>query len=258
MNSFQSYDTFRLKKFLKRKPTIEVGDKLGFSYYLFDEVDYFNYVFFSSKEYNAAELSEVFLKYKKIEKNVVKIIFPLGEVFNYRKLIDFSSTVKEIVCLERQILNGECISKVESVLRKVNDKEEVYSFTKIYLEGFGSEVKDVLEVTKNFCLLFESKKVDFYFIIQKKKIAGVCVNYYEKKHVLLAACTIRKAYRNCGLQKKAIDERVFLGREKGYESFSCWAYKGGISHQNLLKSKFFNYSVYEECISKPLDELVKN
>ena len=129
-------------------------------------------------------------------------------------------------------------------------------FTEVYLKGFGSINQDIVDVALNFRYVMDSDQVDFFFVIEKGQIAGVCVNYYGERSVFLAGCAILDPYRNNGLQKKAIDARVYIGREKGYSLVTSWAYKNSVSHENLMKSNLRNYSFYGECLSKPLESVI--
>lgn len=64
MENFLNYDQFRLSQYKNRKEQIDFGETNSYYYYRFDEVDYFNYLFFKTTSYNSQELLDLFSKYQ--------------------------------------------------------------------------------------------------------------------------------------------------------------------------------------------------
>ncbi len=255
MDTFQTYDLFRLSKYKKRKSQIDFGQYDDFTFFRFNEVDYFNYVLFKDIQKTTFEqLYPIFNSYYLDNKEAIKLIYPVHLKDELSKYIGTGSS-KKIACVKRN-LNNDFELESDNILHKVTTTEELFIFTEIYLKGFGSN-SAIEEVELNFELLKESTQNDLFLIMWEGEIAGICVNFYCKNHVLLAICTIKEEFRNLGLQKKAIHERMLIGCSKGYKIFTSFTYKDSVSHQNMLKSKFYNYATYEESISKPLENLIK-
>ena len=256
MNTFEMYDLFRLKKFKNNKPQIDFEVKKAFTFFLFDEVTYFNYIFFKTKSYDNGHLIQTLINFRKSGRESIKIIFPMAYRDDYLKLIDNKAPLNEIVCVKRVFLNGDTVNGSVGLLKKVVSRSELKLFTELYLIGFDSENKDIEGVASNFKHLLDSEQIEFFFIIHAGAIAGVCASHYGEVHVFLAACAILPAYRSKGLQVKAINARLKRGRERRYSTFHSWAYSDGASHKNLLKSNFLNHSKYGECVSKPLEIII--
>jgi len=256
MNTFQTYDLFRLLNFKKRKHTIEFGETDSLVYYRFDEVDYFNYVLIKSFPIAKREFIDILSIYVNNKRKVVKFIFPIKYKTKVQSLIGLDSFFHEIICVEKFVLKKE-VSKISyQYLLPVKTETNILLYTKLYLEGFNSNKTNVKDVAKNFKLLLDTGKVDLFLIINNSKIAGVCSNFYNDDKVFLCACTVLEAHRNIGLQKAAIKERIEIGINKGYFRFTSWAYANSLSHQNLIKSGFSNYANYGECLSKPLENII--
>ena len=257
MLTFQNYDFFRLNKFKIRKANIDFGETSSFSYYRFEEVDYFNYILFYSNNYDESDLKKILSEYLKDGKEHIKFIFPANEDNKYPNIINETVEPNKIVCLKNISKQQLIIENIDQLLSPVIDQEDLLEYTRIYLEGFDSEVKEVSEVAKNFSHLNESSRVDFFFVKYNGNIVGICSNYYCEDHVFLSACAILPPYRNIGLQKKAIKARISISQRRGYSVFTSWAYMNGISHNNLLNTGFSNYQLFNEYISKPLEHLTE-
>lgn len=256
MHTFQTYDLFRLTCFQKRKPEIRFGDSDAFTFYLFDEVDYFNYILFKSANYNESELEEVLRTYSDNGRSTVKFLFPTFIKASFLNLIEVD-TLHEIACLKLAQPERFHSDENEPLLTSVENKKDLLEYTRIYLRGFDSENTQYEEVAENFCLLWQNEVVDFFFVNHKGERVGICSNFYGPEAVFLSAGAVLPPFRNHGLHKRMIAERVALGRQKGHTEFVSWAYTGSISYQNLLKSYFTHYASYCEYVSKPLEILTK-
>ena len=259
MQSFLSYDHFRLENFKKRKPGIEMEKTEELSSYRFDEVGYFNYIFFEHENFDRLKFRNLLTKYINDGTKQIKLIFPYHKKEKFREFCQNDFKIKGIGCVKKEITDNFKVPKEKKdFLELVKNEKELFLYTKLYLEGFGSENTNVAEVAKNFALLHQTGKVDFFLIKHNETFAGICANYYDKKHVFLAACAILPPFMNAGLQKAAIHERIKIASKKGYQTITSWAYYNDISHQNLLKTGFTNYAKYGECLSKPIGQLLKN
>ncbi|MCE7991364.1 MAG: hypothetical protein HEP71_05260 [Roseivirga sp.] len=256
MYTFQTYDQFRLSCFQNRKPGIRFGDTDSLTFYQFSEVDYFNYILFKSANYRQAELEEVLHLYLAEGRSDIKLLFPAVIKDSFTNLV-LEETFHEIACLKQTIKRDLQISKNELVLTEVKTGKDLLEYTRIYLEGFGSDNTDYKEVSSNFELLWQEDSVDFFFVNHEGNRAGICSNYYGPECVFLSAGAILPAYRNMGLHKQVIADRIRLARLKGHTEFVSWAYTGSISYQNLVKSNFSHYASYCEYVSKPLEVLTK-
>ncbi len=256
MHTFQTYDLFRLSCFQQRKPAIRFGDTDAFTYYQFDEVDYFNYILFKSANYAETELEEVLKTYSDKGRSTVKFLFPSLIRASFSNLVE-PETLHEITCLRLSQQNDLSYSKDRSLLTSVRSEADLLEYTRIYLRGFGSDNTQYQEVAKNFSLLWQQEAVDFFFVNHDGERVGICSNFYGPKAVFLSAGAVLPPFRNHGLHKRMIAERVRIGQEKGHTEFASWAYQGGISYQNLVKSQFTHYATYCEYVSKPLETITK-
>lgn len=254
MYTFQTYDLFRLSHFQKRKPDIRFGDGDAFTFYRFSEVDYFNYILFKSANYAKTELEEVLQAYLKEGRTEIKFLFPSVMRESFTKLIQ-EETLHEIACLKQTVKKELRVNQNQTLLALVKNQEELLEYTRIYLQCFGSDNTNYTEVSENLNLLWQDDAVDFFFVNQGLNRLGICSNYYGPHAVFLSAGAILPSYRNHGLHKQIIAERIALARLKGYTAFVSWAYTGSISYQNLIKSSFTHYASYCEYVSQPLEVL---
>jgi hypothetical protein len=232
VHTFQTYDLFRLSHFKVRKPKIDFGDTASFAYYRFNEVDYFNYILFKTSTYDKAALREILQAYLKDRK-----------------------TLHEIACLKQSLAENQQSNEDEPLLTLVENEKDLLEYTRIYLEAFESSNTDYEEVAQNFALLMHDDAVDFFLVNYKSNFVGICSNYYGPEAVFLSAGAVLPPYKNHGLHKQIIAERMVLGKLKGYTEFVSWAYTGSISYKNLMKSNFTHYASYCEYVSKPLESL---
>ncbi|MFT4521802.1 MAG: GNAT superfamily N-acetyltransferase [Bacteroidia bacterium] len=254
MNTFLSYDQFRLGKFKDRKPCIQTASTKALSYFLFDEVDYFNYLFIKERSILNSDLMPVIDEFIASGRDRIKIICKQSSIKFHRDLIDEDVPIKKIVCVHKtwQVIGT---TRGPSILQKVVSDSDIRLFTTIYLRGFESNANNEDEVAQNFTLLHKSGETHFYFVTYRGKVAGICANHFNRNHVFLSACAVLAPYRNLGLQKVAIQERLQLAHQQGYRRATSWAYANGISHHNLVKSGFTEYEIYGEAISKSLELL---
>lgn len=256
MHTFQTYDILRLSCFRKRKPGIRFGDTDSFAFYQFGEVDYFNYILFKSANYSQAELDATLQAYLSEGRSEIKFLFPAVIKDSLANLV-LEETFHEIACLKQTIKSGLRVNQNGSILTLVKTREDLSEYTRIYLEGFGSDNTDYAEVSENFNLLWQDDAVDFFFVTQGGNRIGICSNYYGPEAVFLSAGAVLPAYRNHGFHKRMIAERIALANAKGHTEFVSWAYTGSVSYQNLIKSSFTHYASYCEYVSKPLEVLTK-
>lgn len=256
MYTFQSYDLFRLSCFQNRKPDIRFGDTDALTFYQFTEVDYFNYILFKSANYSQVELEQILQTYLSQGRSDIKFLFPSFLKNSFTNLIA-EETFREIACLKQNAVRDLTKDENELVIAAVKNQRDLMEYTRIYLEGFGSDNINYREVSSNLELLWRENAVDFFFINYEGKRAGICSNYYGPEAVFLSAGAILPAYRNKGLHKRVIADRITLAKLKGHNEFVSWAYTGSISYQNLVKSNFSHYASYCEYVSKPLEVLTK-
>ncbi len=257
MNTFLIYDQFRLRNYEIVNNGIEYGSTPPYAYNRFDDVGYFNYVFIKNLSFKKDELIAVFAKYRNVERERVKVIFPVGMENDLSYLIDNENPCKGIVSLRRDYAGNEVSEPRSIVLSKVCSEEELSLFTKMYLVGFESKRPDIRNVYLNFKLLYDLPSVDFFLIKHRNHYIGICSNFYHGDMVFLSACTVLHQFRNRGFQKEAIQARIEFASGKGYSIFTTWCYRNSVSHQNLLKKKFSDVAIYHECISKHLDTITK-
>lgn len=258
MLTFQEYDFFRLAQYRKRKGQIVFEHMAGFDYCRYDEVDYFNYLFLTDQNMNRTRFNEVLAQYRRDNKDRIKVIFSQDLMSIHDNLIDLTQGVRNIACVKKELKPEESYDSEQKVLSRVRSAQELRYFTELYLRGFNSNNRNVLEVSENFRYLQMSDQMDLFFITYKGDIAGVCCNYYsDKQYTHLSGCAVLEAYRNVGLQKKAIRARIREGQKRKSRFFTAWAYEGSISHSNMLKVGFSNYAIYAEGISKPLETLIE-
>lgn len=256
MYTFQTYDLFRLAHFQKRKPGISFGDRDAFTFYQFSEVDYFNYILFKSANYVEDELEQTFQSFLNEGRSRIKFLFPSLIKNSFTSLVE-KETFHEIACLKQSIETIVVANQTASLLTPVKNQDDLYEYTRIYLEGFGSANTDYKDVAENFNLLYRDDAVDFFFVNEEGKRVGICSNYYGPEAVFLSAGAVLASYRNHGLHKHMIAERIAAAKLKGFTEFVSWAYTGSISYQNLIKSNFSHYASYCEYVSKPLEALTK-
>lgn len=256
MYTFQTYDLFRLSHFKNRKPGIRFGDTDSFTFYQFGKVDYFNYILFKSANYSQAELDATLQSYLSEGRSEIKFLFPAVIKGSFANLVQ-EETFHEIACLKQTIKRSLRVNQNESILTAVKNQEDLIEYTRIYLEGFGSDNTDYKEVSENFNLLWQDDAVDFFFVTHGGNRIGICSNYYGPEAVLLSAGAVLAPYRNYGFHKRMIAERIALANLKGHTEFVSWAYTGSVSYKNLIKSNFTHYASYCEYVSKPLEVLTK-
>ncbi len=256
MKTFIPYDIFRLTNYKKENNLIDFGETDSLIYYCFNEVDYFNYIILISEFQNIDELRNVLSIYSRFNRKRIKFLFKESLTIKYDYLIDSEKGFHKIQCVEKIISDRIDNYSDKKVLRPVKTDEEIILYTKLYLKGFKSNKTNIIEVAKNFRLLFDTKSVDLFFIMNNAIIAGICSNFYNGKNVFLCACVVLDLYQNIGLQKKAINERIKFGLIKGFLQFNSWAYDDSVSYHNLIKSGFSKYATYEEYVSKPLENLI--
>jgi GNAT superfamily N-acetyltransferase len=254
MHTFQTYDLFRLSHFRERKPKIDFGETHSFTYYRFNEVDYFNYILFKTSDYDEAELDEILLAYLRDGRSQIKFLFPDLIKNSFSNLIQ-EETLHEIACLKQSVGENQWANNHEPLLTPFTNEEDLIEYTRIYLESFSSSNTDYKEVAQNFQLLMQDDAVDFFFVNYRGNRVGICSNYYGSEAVFLSAGAVLPPYRNHGLHKQIIAERIALAKLKGHTEFVSWAYTGSISYKNLIKSNFKPYASYCEYVSKPLEAL---
>ncbi|MFT6054248.1 MAG: hypothetical protein ACJAS3_001247 [Roseivirga sp.] len=254
MHTFQTYDLFRLSHFKVRKPKIDFGDTASFAYYRFSEVGYFNYILFKTSTYDKAALKEILRAYLKDGITQVKLLFPAVFKESLSALIA-GETLHEIACLKQSLEENQQSNKYEPMLTLVENEKDLLEYTRIYLEAFESSNTDYEEVAQNFALLMHDDAVDFFLVNYKSNFVGICSNYYGPEAVFLSAGAVLPPYKNHGLHKQIIAERMALAKLKGHTEFVSWAYTGSISYENLMKSNFTHYASYCEYVSKPLELL---
>lgn len=257
MTPFQMYDAFRLQHFKKRKSNINHGHTKTFSFYHFNEVDYFNYIYLFSEHIDYSLLSEVLNLYLKDGRNKIKIIFPSSLRSALSHLIDHPKKIKQTatVCFETELNASQSITT--GFLSPVSNWKDIKVFTKHYLQGFASKQTNYREVALNFNLLMESKQVDFFLVKKEQEILGLCGNFFSENLQILNVGIVLNGMRNTGLHKEMIKHRLVLGKNKGFNTVQTWAYNDSISHNNLLKMNFQNTNIYDECLSKPLAGIIK-
>ena len=245
------YDIFRLNEYKRRDKSINWNISSSYTFLRYDKVDYFNYLFIANKSINTSIINDLIIDYFDNHIRRIKFIYPKGD--NYKKYLDPSKKNKTILlCKNEHFKPGKNIS---NILTSVKTNSDLLIFTKIYLETFESDNKNYSEVASNFQLLLDSKKTDLFLIKEGGNIVGVCSNYYSDTYFLLSACGILNKYKNKGFQKKAINERLMIGKFKGYSISFAWTYEDSPSLSNLLRSGFLIEEEYEEALSKLLVDI---
>ncbi|WP_281612795.1 GNAT family N-acetyltransferase [Flammeovirga sp. SubArs3] len=246
------YDMYRLETYKQRKRNIAINNYKGYLSLMFEEVDYFNYLYLNT---NNISIKKLGLPY--YEKGIDRIkIIQSKESYYHHDFLDLSYQDRTIVACYKDLSTYIPSSNITTI-KPVSNDEDLLHFTKLYLTVFGSSNKDYDEVAENFKLLLQSKQSDLFFIQENGNTIGICSNFYNEEYMFLASCGVLPEYQNRGFQKKAIKERLSIGKQKGYKSCYVWAYDNTISLSNLLKSGLSIHKTYHEGLSKPLGDLIK-
>lgn len=252
--AFVVYDIFRLMNYKVRKTRIIYSTHQKYAYLYFNDVAYFNYIFIFDSQIGITEIQDLLKIYNKNGVNRIKFITPK----NINVLPNNWFEEKKEVKIIAELYLNQAITYTQSnenKLIKVVTDSELYDYTNIYLTTFNSLNVNYEDVFLNFKTLMIASEIDLYIIYQNNEKVGACSSFYNNNVCLLSACGVLEKFRNKGIHKDAIKQRIESANLKGFKEFRVIAYENSTSYHNLVKFGFSIKKIYEERISKHLENI---
>ncbi len=254
MELFFKFDQLRLKAFQESalENNIDILSKESYTAYCFQDVEYFNYLFLNdSKRFDVNAISEVQVFYENRKISTHKIILKSDRANKHQALLDDSgyqhkqTIVKTTYPLK---LKEVFFPKTKIGFEKVN-QNNIYEYTVTYLNSFEAVARNFKRVSENFKMLLTIEGFEAYVMKVGGEPVGIVALFIDSHDYFLAMGAVLKEYRNLGYHKAGLTMRLRKIVSDPYvQSIISWAYKGSISHQNMLKLKMkeeCQYSVYE-------------
>ncbi|WP_144606038.1 hypothetical protein [Algoriphagus algorifonticola] len=240
MNSLLHYDLMRLTAFQKNesvKNEIAINKHGELTLLKFNQVNYFNYCIGKIISLEALNLIESF--YADTNDKKYQILIDAKDTFSQNILEGESKyQLKEKIAIMKLEHHEEPVFfHNEKVRLEPVTAESIDRFSWLYLECFEAENRHAESVEENFRQKLKIEGIQFYFIVYDDKFVGITGTYFDPVFSILSVAAIQKSYRNLGLHKVILTNRIkHLRIQFENRPIFSWAYKNSISHQNMIKS----------------------
>jgi len=238
---FFKYDKLRLRAFdnspLQNK--INICEDNSFTAFCFPEVDYFNYsILNDEKKITSKTLKNIqsFFAFQNISKHRVIINSEIAE--QEQSILSKSGYKKQktIVKLSYFHKNKNMLIPNVDIQFEIVTQKNISKYTAIYLDAFEATGRNINRVAENYKMLVNIEGLDSFIMKVENNPVGIAVLFNDSQNYFLAGGAVLKKFRNFGYHKAGLIMRI----NKCIKNFRIkniisWAYKGGVSHQNMLK-----------------------